>query len=242
MNTKPAITTVIFDIDDTLFDRRRAQREAIRLIVADYPDLFAGLGIETITRAFLDADRAAVDQFDGGADSTVLRLGKNRVFLATLGLDESFAGAINDTYLEKYPTINAPVPNAKMVVQTLREQGVRVGIISNSLPDMQHKKMRAMGIETWFECVLLSEDVGIRKPEPQIFWMAAGLLGVFPEQCLYVGDSFRNDVVGAYNAGMPGCWYNPLNEPAPRTYIVPDFEIRALDEILTIVTQKGQPK
>jgi putative hydrolase of the HAD superfamily len=84
-----------------------------------------------------------------------------------------------------------------------------------------------------FECIVLSEELGIRKPDPAIFWHAAELLDVAPGDCLYIGDSYDNDVVGAKRSGMHVCWFNPAGEAASGE-VKPDLEIRTLEEILRL--------
>ena len=84
--------------------------------------------------------------------------------------------------------------------------------------------------------VLLSEDIGIRKPEAAIFLKGCQLLGIDPGQALYVGDSFRNDVVGAAAAGMDSCWFTPRGEPPPAdAQVRPVVEIRTLWQLLPLI-------
>jgi putative hydrolase of the HAD superfamily len=84
----------------------------------------------------------------------------------------------------------------------------KIGVVSNGLPDVQYQKLETIGLRHLFNCIILSEEIGIRKPDPRIFSHAASLLQIPPQECLYVGDSCTNDIVGARNAGMQTCWLN----------------------------------
>ncbi|MEC8989819.1 MAG: HAD-IA family hydrolase, partial [Candidatus Latescibacterota bacterium] len=75
------------------------------------------------------------------------------------------------------------------------------------------RKLETLGLHDAFACILLSEEFGARKPDPSIFLEGCRQLQVEPARCLYVGDSYRNDVVGAAAAGMPCCWFNAISDP-----------------------------
>ena len=109
----------------------------------------------------------------------------------------------------------------------------QLGVVSNGFADVQYKKLAALRVDQHFRCVVLSGELGVAKPDPAIFHDAAGRLGASPGQCLYVGDSYLDDVVGAKTAGMCACWFNPCGRPAGE--VRPDMDIRSLDEIVPVL-------
>ena len=222
---------VLFDVDDTLFDRRRAQDMALQLIVREFPDLFKGMEHRQVRQAFTESDRTTCEEYDTGALTEDPRTRRSKLFLEMLGLDQAFAQEISDLYVARYPTVNAPVPGALSVVQNLASC-FKLGVVSNGWPDVQYRKLEALGIRECFECVVLSEEVGVQKPHPEIFHHAASLLELRPETCLYVGDLFDIDVVGANRARMYTCWFNPGREQPPTGEISADAEI---DELAALV-------
>ena len=230
------VKAVIFDVDDTLFDRNKAQREILRLIVRELSDVFAGIDEQTAIDAFLESDSVALQEYYDNPDASghVLRARRSEAFLRILGLDEGFAGRITAMYVESYPTLDVPVEGAKSVVKSLVER-FQLGVVSNGFPDVQYRKLKTLGIEGSFDCIVLSEEIGIRKPDPRIFWRAASMLVRQPEECLYIGDSYHADVPGAKKAGMQACWFNPRGLHPSQEGVKPDFEIAALHEILTIL-------
>lgn len=230
--------TLFFDIDDTLFDRERAQREAIELIIQEFSHIFSNVKPNTIVDAFLESDRIAISEFNAGASGDVARIGRSRRFLQLLGLCEDYAPSITTYYQYTYPRIIAAVRHAIPVVSHLARK-FQLGVISNGLPDVQYQKLETLGIRHLFDCIILSEEIGFRKPDSRIFWKAATLSNTLPENCLYIGDTYSTDVIGAKNAGMKACWYNPRGECIPQREVEPDFEIRSLHELLTVLGQQG---
>jgi HAD superfamily hydrolase (TIGR01509 family) len=84
----------------------------------------------------------------------------------------------------------------------LKAQGKRLGVISNIWPFPVHRIFYGLGLHRWFEHRLLSCEVGLRKPQPQIFQMAAQVFGVKPAECRMVGDGLSSDIDGALAVGM----------------------------------------
>ena len=228
------LKAILFDIDDTLFDRDKAQKEILHLIVREFRDIFTGIDEEMIADAFFESDRVATQEYNAGASIDVARIGRSRRFLKILGLSEDYADKITAMYIKSYPLVNAPIRRAKSVIENLAKK-FQLGVISNGSPDVQYQKLRTLGIKRLFDCIILSEEVGIRKPDPGIFRKATTLLVREPEECLSVGNSYNNDILGAKKVGMQACWFNPQGLRLSPLDVKPDFEIGALDEILRIL-------
>lgn len=228
------IKAILFDVDDTIFDRAGAQRKILRLIVRELHDIFAGIDEQTILDAFFESDRLSLEEFYAGGAFEELRAARSRTFLKLLGLSQDFADQITEMYVKSYPTIDAPVQGAKSVIKNLAGR-FQLGVVSDGLPDTQYRKLRTLGMEDMFDCIVLAGEIGIRKPDPGIFWKAAEILARKPEECLYVGDFYEADVLGAKRAGMQACWFNPDGLRPSQADIIPDYEISKLDEILEIL-------
>jgi putative hydrolase of the HAD superfamily len=92
-------------------------------------------------------------------------------------------------------------PGTLESLDRLRAAGIRLGVVSNSDGRVE-EALTAAGIRDRFEVVLDSALVGVEKPDPAIFRAALTVLGVAPEETLYVGDLYDVDVVGARAAGI----------------------------------------
>jgi len=78
----------------------------------------------------------------------------------------------------------------------------RLGLVSNGTSQSQRAKIGALGIEHYFDPILISEEIGFRKPRPEIFWIASDRWSIARETILVVGDDETADILGARNAGM----------------------------------------
>lgn len=91
----------------------------------------------------------------------------------------------------------------------------RLGVVTNGDSAGQLAKLEHARLYVHFETMACALDIGTRKPDPAPFLHAAAELSVTPEQCLYVGDSWANDGVGAHAAGMHPVWITPNDTPMP---------------------------
>ena len=87
------------------------------------------------------------------------------------------------------------------------------------------------GIADLFDTVVVSDEVGWRKPKPVIFELALRRLGIGAGEALFVGDRADIDVAGAQGVGMPAAWINRDASPLPDDVRAPEFEIRDLAEL-----------
>jgi putative hydrolase of the HAD superfamily len=127
------------------------------------------------------------------------------------GLLEQLGLRVEDRDLEAYedmvasrfsqPGAMRPFPEVSGVLEVLREQDYRLGIISNWSWNLRQRVAQA-GLDGHFEIVWASAYAGCNKPHPGIFYQALVQMDLPAERALYVGDSYRHDVVGARSAGL----------------------------------------
>jgi FMN phosphatase YigB (HAD superfamily) len=132
-----------------------------------------------------------------------------------------------------------PRHDVSQVVIELSRRGYLLGIIANTITETEIPDyLEAEGLTGYFKTVVLSSKMGIRKPNPEIYWEAARRIGVEPEKCVYVGDNPVRDVEGTRAAGygMFILFYEPatLAKEPPVGEVKPDFTIREMTELLNI--------
>jgi putative hydrolase of the HAD superfamily len=115
--------------------------------------------------------------------------------------------------------------SAQALLDSLRSRGLKTGLVANSWPDparLLRADVAAFGLSEQFDVIVISEEIGFRKPQPEIFLYALGQLGVDPENAMFVGDRLDSDVQGAAQVGMAtvqALWFRADDTPG----IEPDF-------------------
>lgn len=227
---KNKIKDILFDVDDTLFDRKQAQLKVLHKIVDSLPEVFGPLDFMRVAEASAESDRLTIAEFDTGAPSDGLRDRRSKLLLRILGLPEIIAPKLSEIYVRELPVCDTPVEGAVQLIKELSGK-YGLGAVSNGLPDVQYGKLETIGVRNMLSCIVLSEEIGMRKPDPRIFLHAVRLLGRQPDECLFVGDSYISDIIGAKKAGLYTCWFNPANSPIQSEEIKPDFVV---DDLLDI--------
>ena len=151
-------------------------------------------------------------------------------------LDRILASQFSTAAWELYPDVEP------MLAEVRESGGVTVGIVSDWGSNLR-PIVDELGLDRYLDFVLPSGAVGVAKPNPAFFRMAIDRAGVWPEDALMVGDSYRADVRGAWSAGMDAVWLDrheginitPEGEPTPHDVLV----IHALDALPPIVRAGG---
>jgi HAD superfamily hydrolase (TIGR01549 family) len=110
-------------------------------------------------------------------------------------------------------------PDVHEGLRRLRDAGLRVVVVSNWHTGLTGF-CRSLGLETYFESVVASADVGFAKPDARIFSHACNLLALPPDQVLHVGDSATDDVAGAKSAGLRALLLQRSNHSANQPCMV----------------------
>jgi len=127
------------------------------------------------------------------------------------------------------------------VIDTLRtlSSSLKMGIICDSgyTPGRILRRVLAKrGVLKFFKVAVFSDENGYNKPHGSMFNKAFSGLDVEPSEAVHVGDTFVTDIVGAKAAGMKAVWLNAQRQPNAGSY-TPDFEIRALPEVVSILSK-----
>lgn len=117
-------------------------------------------------------------------------------------------------------------PGTPEALEALRAAGFRMAVVSNADGRVE-ALLERKGLRGLFEFVLDSGIVGVEKPDPRIFHAAVDRMGLLPGECLYVGDLYPVDVLGARSAGLRALLLDPLDRlghlPVDRIRSVPDL-------------------
>lgn len=182
---------VLFDLDNTLHDRDAGVRDflaaqhvrrnlaSLDVSLADWTEAFVRL--EERGRVWKDSVyRALCEQFSLSIPPEVL-------------LAE---------YEAEFASFVRPVDGLRETLEDLRRRGWKIGLVSNGRGTFQRRTLAALGIEPLLDVVVISEECGFRKPQPEIYHLALEALGCAAAESWFVGDDWVADVEGPRAIGM----------------------------------------
>ncbi len=123
------------------------------------------------------------------------------------------------------------IPRVEEVLKTLSGK-YKLAVISNAMSDVPRYTIKRFGLEKYLDTVVISRDLGIRKPDPEIFKFTLVNLGVESLEAIHVGDSLESDVQGAKNAGMKAVW---LKKSIKEMNTLPDYTIHSIKELTSLL-------
>ncbi|XP_040157783.1 N-acylneuraminate-9-phosphatase isoform X3 [Anopheles arabiensis] len=191
LNCDLKISTIFFDLDNTLIATRKADAKACSK-VADLLHREHGfsreLANETATN-YLTAFRRCPDNPD-----VALAQWRSQLWQDVLpGTHKHLASELYGRWLEwRYRYLALPV-EVQTMLQTLRLQYL-LGIITNGPTAAQWEKIDRLALNKYFDCILVSSDLPWAKPDRNIFYAACHYLGVPPGQCVMIGDKLETDI------------------------------------------------
>ena len=211
---KPSIKAVTFDLWETLLLETNGAN-SLRMS-ARCKSLARALGkfgvkisVEQLALALKEMSPWLVSLWE--ANNEVTHLGQIRFIIKTaseglITVKEEWIEELSSAYVlplfEVPPYLN---PDARRVLQWLKDRNKFIGLICNTglTPGFGLRRfLTREGVAKYFDLMLFSDEVGIRKPNPRIFHMAAQKLNVKPYEIVHVGDNLKSDVWGAKNAGL----------------------------------------
>lgn len=221
---------IIFDADNTLFDFDRSEEVALLKTLAHFEmpqpegliefyrsmnvSLWKKLEAKTISIAGLKQQRA-IKLFDfvgQSADITAFSL----------------------HYLDELAQQHFLLPHVEETLNTLSDHS-EMAIITNGLARVQNPRFETCSIKHHFDALVISEELGVAKPDPEIFAHTCDLMGWDdPSQVLMVGDNYACDVQGAADFGMQTCWFNIRRKA--HQYSDHHYEIQEFNQLLKILT------
>ena len=150
--------------------------------------------------------------------------------IVTITLMES---EITDFWNSNFPKCSIiPAENINAVIKI--KEHVKTAIITNGSVKSQRGKIEHTKLDKLFEVIIISDEVGVSKPDVEIFKIALRKIDILPDNALFMGDRLDKDILGCQSAGIRGIWFNP-NHFINDTDIKPFAEIHDFVEILDYI-------
>jgi HAD superfamily hydrolase (TIGR01549 family) len=235
------IRYVIFDLGNTLFYFQGSWHDAIKEGYQAVAQTLKQLGYIDNTAAFLQRFIFQMQAYTREREATYIEQTSLVVLRRTLKEfnpheipTDDLRTAINALYhiSEQHWEIEE---DTIACLETLKTEGYRLGVISNAADAQDaHFLIKKGNIGPYFDQVLISAEIGLRKPHPKVFRKALTFWQAQPEETVMVGDTLNADILGAQRIKMPAVWITRRAEKVgygQQQIIEPDASISTLDEL-----------
>ncbi|MBY0099419.1 HAD family hydrolase [Mesobacillus maritimus] len=190
------IKAVLFDLDGTLLNRDESVRMFIERQYDRLAKLIGHIPKDQYVSRFIELDNRGY-------------VWKDKVYQQLVDeckiADITWEALLQD-YVREFKNHCVPFPNLNEMLKELKSNHLVLGIISNGYGQFQMDNIKSLGIDQYFDTILISEWEGMKKPDPKIFLRALEKLKISPNESIFMGDHPENDVKAAQHVGMKGIW------------------------------------
>jgi HAD superfamily hydrolase (TIGR01549 family) len=231
---KTMYKAVIFDLDDTLLNFSSCETESMKRTCNDH-NLFIDDAVEwnLFWRNFSNHNYRHWTNFINGGELKTIGDVLRYSFRDCLNLEELFHSNLSDTYWDYFCNSCFFEEGAEQILSIFKDK-FPLGLITNGISESQRKRLRAGNIDKLFTSIVIADEVGIRKPQKEIFEIALNDFKLSNKEVLFVGDSLQSDYQGAVNSGIDFCFYNRQNI-AVSNHIKPKYRIKHLLDLVDVV-------
>lgn len=217
---------LIFDVDDTLYDQLKPFKDAFNKIFDKYKSI-SYMELYKKSRKYSDD---VFEQTEKGLlsleDMHVYRISK-----AFSDYDVEIEREDAIRFQREYASNQGKITISEGMLDVLnfgKKNNITMGIITNGPTKHQSNKIKVLGLEKWIDSknIFISESMNISKPDFRAFKFVEEKMNIDSNCTYYIGDSLKNDVVGAKGAGWKMIWINRRNNIIPEELeYYPDYEI-----------------
>lgn len=222
---------IFFDLDHTIWDFDRNAQETLTELYTHYN--LGSLGLTScsdfISTYTTNNHNLWAKYHLGEITKETLRHERFRSTFLEMGIKpEYIPHQFEEDYVRISPTKTNLFEGAEKVL-TYLQQKYQLHIISNGFKETTLTKMELSGLNPYFTHVIISEDVGVNKPNKLIFEHALAKASAQKHESIMIGDSLEADIRGAQNFGLKAIFFNPLNVAKP---VDVEWQILHLEELL----------
>lgn len=225
---------IIFDADETLFDFKKSERNAFKNTMLEFN---INYDENYHLKIYKDINTAIWKELEDGL-ITQQKLKVERFKRLSDALNAGFDEVeFSKSYMKHLSYASFLYDDSLALIESLSKD-YRLSIITNGLKDVQNNRIRKSIIGKYFEDIVISEEIGVSKPDPKIFEHALNNLNYTDKnKVLMVGDSLTSDIQGGINFSIDTCWFNP-NKIVNGSEIKPTYEISNLMDLKEVINRE----
>ena len=229
---------IVFDADNTLFDYDRAEKEALEQTLESQGIDFRA----QVHQSYAEINSGLWKRFElGELTSQEIRVQRFSDLKRRWNFDYQPA-EVSSFYLTQLARQSWLLSGARELLEELRNRKqFDLALATNGIADVQRGRLERSGLESYFEAVVISDEIGFSKPSERYFSILFETIGNPPrKEVLMVGDSLSPDITGGIRFGLDTCWVNRSTQPHPEN-CEPTYQIWDLRELWMILNLGPEP-
>lgn len=219
---------ILFDFDGTLVDFVDSDIQSLRW-------LHGHTGVSVPFDDFLETAVAEIMKFH----ELVVQNQIDPLLMHSFRLQNAFRRyQINwdETWVQQYQhqliRNCSPFPGVVEMLQII-QTGVKLGVVTNAYDGQEQRaRIKNSGLDKFFDCIVVAGEVGVYKPDPDLFLQAVQLLNTTPGQTIFVGDSPKYDIAGAMSAGLQTVLVTRNTQPLVNKA---DYTVQSIDSLTQLL-------
>ncbi|CQR45977.1 Pyrimidine 5'-nucleotidase YjjG [Paraliobacillus sp. PM-2] len=226
--------TIVFDVDDTLYDQIRPFKKAVHTCFN------RNFSEDELNQLYISSRKFSDELFHQSAtgevsieDLQVYRI-TEAAKIFDISLDREEALYFQKVYLHEQKNITL-FDEMQQLMEQLKHH-TQFAVLTNGEQAHQMMKIKQLQLNNWIpeEHLFISGALGMAKPSEQVFSYLEKQLSLDKANTIYIGDSFDHDIIGAKQAGWKAIWMNHRKRQAPSCDVSPDFEVNHPKELLSL--------
>ena len=229
------IKNILFDLDDTILDFKRCEKEALILSLKEF-DIDPS---EEIISTYSSINESEWKKFERGETTTaILKVERYKRLLEHFKIDKDYR-LLSLAYEKNLSKFYYFIDGAKEMLDTLKGK-YHLFLVSNGIKHIQLPRLEGASLFPYFDKVFISEEIGYSKPNPKYFEVVFNLIPHFSkEETLIIGDSLTSDIKGGNDASITTVWFNPHYK---KGNIIPTYEVHSHQEFLALLNDLNEKK
>jgi len=215
------IKCILFDLDNTLIDRQMAAYLTYQAIIhEDFPDFSEEEILKIVSEIMI---------WDGEG-----HIEKELVFtpyIEKYGIQNKTWKTYHEIWPIELPKYTIEFPDSCEVLEYVKQK-YRIGLVTNGSVESQGEKINHTDLARHFEMILIPAELGLQKPDERVFLEACRRMDAKPEECIFIGDGLKTDIIGSSSVGMKTIWVHP---DVKRTSDLPWQRIYKIKDLLEIL-------
>lgn len=211
---------IVFDLDDTLYNQLAPFKRALAQYIDPLPESKVAYWYKR-SREISDREFGKLNYNTQAIHAMQIKRIKEPLVEDGYDISDDLAWQIQLTYEQEKERLTLE-PHMATLLAHLKEANVPLGLLTNGESHNQRGKITCLNLDQYFPKYfqIVSEEVGITKPDPGIFNLMAKRLALPASDLLYIGDNFYHDIVACTRAGYQGAWLNHRDRYYPEAKAV----------------------